>query len=342
MLHDVVTLAGLAWDPEIRGVMAVLAITFALVGSIWLILATNSGVRLATLLTLAGLFGWMAIMGSIWWVYGKGWVGEAPSWNTVEINETVGDGNLSNVGLDEAAQLPADPGFTARELAEATNSETGLADFGEITADDLAPETTDGLTDEQVESAVASENQRRELAQLSDLAAVDPEVVDEAIEEGLLDFGDWTLLSTAESGDAQAQASADLLLEGVFAETGEFIFLNAYETGGKPGLPDDPNRWDRVYRWFANAATIKNPPRYVVVQAQAVVEQAAIPGQAPPRPIADGDAPVVSVIMERDIGNLRLPPFMVMVGSSLIFAVLCYMLHVRDKELMARRAEQGA
>ena len=341
MLHQVVTIAGLGWDPEIRGALAVLTGVAVLVGSVWLLLTTNSGARLATLLTLAGLFGWMAIMGSIWWVYGVGWVGEAPSWNTIEINQTVGGGPIALADLDTAAQVPTDPGYSAQELAEALGSELALADFGEVTADDLAPETIEGLSDDDIAAVVASENQRRSLAQITDLAAVDPEVVDQAIDEGFLDFGDWELLATSESGDAQAQASADLLEEGEFAGTGDFIFLNAYEIGGKPTLPDDPNRWDRIYRWFANAARITNPPRYVVVQAQAVIEQATIPGQAPPRAIADPDAPVVSVIMERDIGNLRLPPFMVMVGSTLIFLVLCYMLHVRDLELMRRRAEQG-
>ena len=84
-----VTLAGLAWDPEIRGILVVATGFAVLMGSIWLIMATNSGVRLATLLATAALMGWMVILGSAWWMYGSGWKGDDPSWKTVDIN--VGD-----------------------------------------------------------------------------------------------------------------------------------------------------------------------------------------------------------------------------------------------------------
>ena len=64
-----------------------------------------------------------------------------------------------------------------------------------------------------------------------------------------------------------------------------------------------------------------------------------LPGQAPKRPVADPDEPVVSVVMIRDLGNLRLVPALVTLGSLLIFLALCYMLHERDKVVMARVAE---
>ena len=66
-----VTLAGLAWDPEIRGSLVVATGFAVLMGSIWLIMTTNSGIRLATLLATAALMGWMVILGSAWWMYGS-------------------------------------------------------------------------------------------------------------------------------------------------------------------------------------------------------------------------------------------------------------------------------
>ena len=99
-------LAGLAWDPEIRGFLAVLAGGITWMGSVWLLLSTNSGPRLGTLLALAGFFAWMAIMGSIWWIYGIGWVGDAPVWEQVEIVEgTDEEGHLTFAALDEANEL---------------------------------------------------------------------------------------------------------------------------------------------------------------------------------------------------------------------------------------------
>src|SRR5690606_34454198 len=71
---------------QIRGALAVLIGFVVLCGSVYLLVATNSGARTGLLISIAGLFGWFSIMGVIWWVYGIGWIGDAPSWQTVEIN----------------------------------------------------------------------------------------------------------------------------------------------------------------------------------------------------------------------------------------------------------------
>ena len=54
-------LGAIAFDPTIRGWLVVLTGAVVLIGSVWLLLATNSGIRLGTLLAAAGFFGWMAI-----------------------------------------------------------------------------------------------------------------------------------------------------------------------------------------------------------------------------------------------------------------------------------------
>ena len=56
-MDSLVTLAGLAWDPEIRGILVVATGFVVLMGSVWLVMATNSGVRLATLMAAAALMG---------------------------------------------------------------------------------------------------------------------------------------------------------------------------------------------------------------------------------------------------------------------------------------------
>ena len=72
-----------------------------------------------------------------------------------------------------------------------------------------------------------------------------------------------------------------------------------------------------------------------------MVDQPRLPGQPPPRPIVDESKPVISVIMVRDLGNLRLKPALVTLGSLFIFAALCLFLHERDK-LAWRQREAGA
>ena len=123
-------IAGLAWDPEIRGFMAVFAGTVVLLGSVWLLLALNTGSRLGTLLASAGFFGWMVIMAAVWWIYGIGWVGSSPTWQLQEIN--VGD--LSQAALDAAVTLPnPDQLPSAFELAVDSDNAVAQAEFGVVT-----------------------------------------------------------------------------------------------------------------------------------------------------------------------------------------------------------------
>ncbi|MSW21654.1 MAG: hypothetical protein F2873_12240, partial [Actinobacteria bacterium] len=64
------TLLAIGWKPELHGVVIIIIATVALPGTIYLLLGTNLGARLGLLVSLAGLFGWMATMGFIWWAYG--------------------------------------------------------------------------------------------------------------------------------------------------------------------------------------------------------------------------------------------------------------------------------
>lgn len=70
----------IGWEPELRGLLTVVLGLVAFMGSIYLILGTNIGARLGFLVALCGLAGWMALMGSIWWIYGIGLKGADPTW----------------------------------------------------------------------------------------------------------------------------------------------------------------------------------------------------------------------------------------------------------------------
>ncbi len=51
-------LAAIAFDPAIRGILVVAIGVVVLIGSVYLLLATNTGIRQGLLITLAGLAGW--------------------------------------------------------------------------------------------------------------------------------------------------------------------------------------------------------------------------------------------------------------------------------------------
>ncbi len=346
--------AGLAWDPEIRGFLAVLTGVVVLMGSVWLLLATNTGTRLGTLIALAGFFGWMTIMAAIWWIYGIGYRGDAPTWQEVEIVEGFdSEGHLTFAALDEAERLRSEDLPTAHELVVSayaglsgvsdpelrTEIETANLEFGVVAVADLTADQVEGMTDQEIAALAAEEYAKNRATTLSELAAVAPSLI--AQDDAAL--GGWELLSTAQAGEAQASAIAMLLGSGdfPFSTQNEFKILDAFTIGGKRGLPSDPSRWDRVETQIRTALTLKHPTRYGIVQMQAVLPESIdnLPGQAPKRPVADPDEPVVSVVMVRDLGNLRLVPALVTLGSLLIFLALCYMLHERDKVVMARVAE---
>jgi hypothetical protein len=121
------------WEPEIRGIVVVLISVGVLMGSVYLILVTNLGSRLGLLVSLAALFGWMTILGSVWWVYGIGLKGEGPTWEPVEV--IVGDVATANAeiaqDLSDWELLPTDDPGRGQAVASADEilvQEVGMFD----------------------------------------------------------------------------------------------------------------------------------------------------------------------------------------------------------------------
>lgn len=283
------TLAGIAWDPQIRGFLAFGVGVVVLVGSVYLLLVTNLGLRLGFLIAATALFGWMTIMGGIWWTYGNiGMLGRAPAWHVTEVVYP----DLEVAGLEEARTLDT----------------SGLPD----------PDTLSELTDEELS------------AQRSDLEAT---------------LDGWRLLPESDPSFGEAKATVDAFFgENNDASLGiesaeDYLAIYSFERGGKSTLPENPSRWDRISNKFRTMfLEPRHPPHHAVIQVQPVVEQEAEPGQPPPIPKVDPAKPVVSVIMERDLGDVRLPGAMLTVFSGILFAVLCVQLHRRDELVAAARS----
>jgi hypothetical protein len=132
-------LAGIAWDPQVRGILSVLVGVLVLMGSIYLLLATNLANRLGFLLALTALSGWMIIHGMVWWIYppGQGPSGRIPGWDVQEIiygdlsqslNSKVHD--IDTSGLPDSVDLnkatPEDVAKVSEEHADQLNEWTLL------------------------------------------------------------------------------------------------------------------------------------------------------------------------------------------------------------------------
>ncbi|MCY3635263.1 MAG: hypothetical protein OXH23_06645 [bacterium] len=86
VLAAVNTLAAISFDNEIRGLLTVLLGSAILMGSVWLIISTNTGFRLGTLIAISAIFGWTVIMSFIWALYGIGLQGARPTWEVQAIH----------------------------------------------------------------------------------------------------------------------------------------------------------------------------------------------------------------------------------------------------------------
>ena len=91
----------ISWELELRGITIIAIAVATFCGSIYLVLATDLGARLGLLVALAGLTGWMALMGGIWWIYGIGLRGSDPTW----VVEEVVYGDITQSKLPEAHDL---------------------------------------------------------------------------------------------------------------------------------------------------------------------------------------------------------------------------------------------
>lgn len=298
---------GLSFDPFFRGFLSVLVGVVVMIGGTYLIVATNSGARTGGLISASAFFGWMFMMGVIWTVYGIGWRGQAPTWDLVEIN---GDNPASqNDGLVFAENERAQTLGLALESYDVSNGVD--------------------LSDPDVAQNEAVANGKANLDQLND----------------------WRYLATSNPvrGEAQSAADEHLASEHVFDSTGEYLPLQfgAYNIGGKPLLKDNPNVVDRVIHKI-DSMTLHaiHSEELMVIQVQGTVEQPVLPGQPPPVAKADEEKSVVSVIMKRNrggpfpslFGGLRSTPAFFTIFNGILFALVTWSLHVREKREMLVRA----
>jgi len=101
MISAITNVYAIGWEPELRGITTIALAVALLCGSVYLVLSTDLGARLGLLVALAGLAGWMMLMGGVWWLYGIGLRGTDPTWQV----EQVVFGDVSQAELEVAHDL---------------------------------------------------------------------------------------------------------------------------------------------------------------------------------------------------------------------------------------------
>ncbi len=258
------------WEWELRGTLIVIIAATVLCGSLYMILGTNLGARLGFLVALAALFGWMFIMGAIWWTYGKGLLGNDPSWKPVAGKTVIRDmSKLSEVGVIISPFTP---------------------------------------TDDHVADAVAV--------------------------AGQLQDNHWNKLDSAKPAYQQAgSAGSVMFIDSKAYAAGEFVVVNVFQKGGERS----PQFFDSRIDFLA----FFHKPHYSLVEVAPLVPQRSEPGRAPARSVIDTSRPHEYVYMIRDLGNKRVPAAQICILSLIVFLLLCWLLHNRDKRVMANRAAKA-
>ncbi len=363
-MNAVLNFAAIAFDPNIRGVLVVLIGMVTLMGSIFMILSTNSGVRVGFLVAASALFGWMFLLGSVWVIYGIGFKGRDPSWVPTDINLTR-TAPVSDV--PEVASLPPDD-----QLPKATSV---LGEYPLVHAmllgsegDTYAPVSLTKLkTADQPLIIMKAPDVKalgvKALAKGGAVFATNPDVksmieaggdplsnelhrqatkLREEIEKPL---GKWCLLTEADPrrGDTVASTDAALAANKTFGETTDtsnYIVKDVFFYGGKdPCHPiEERSQWWRAVQRVRTTLEVKNPTLLAVTTLVKTKDQPTIAGQAPPLPVAEPGATTVSVIQMRNLGSRRFVPFLVMLVSLSGFVIFTTILHYRDKTAMEIRA----
>ena len=264
-------LGGLAWDPQIRGFLIFVAVFVMLPGTIYLLLATNVGARMGFLLAVAGISGWLFVLGVTWAFYGQGIKGREPSWKVQEVvhSTTAAKTNLSEGTLKTLGDFPA-KWKTLKEGDKVLGDAQSAAD-----------------------NFITKSGRKPKMGH-----------------EGPI---------IKEPTPAQLRFPAE------FSESANYKVLGGFEKGGD----------NELFTFNKHKFFFRHSPHYVVVQLQAVIEPVLVDGEPPPAPKIDPTAPVINVIVLRDLGSIRFPQVMMSIGSLIIFLVTCHSLHRRDLQIMA-------
>ncbi len=368
------TLAAISFDNEIRGLLVVLLGSAVLMGSVWLIVSTNTGFRLGTLLAISAIFGWTAIMALLWALYGIGLQGARPTWEveavhignpSVTADETnPAPGILADLPnptdcarlgvrdcLPQAIQLVRTLGSGDQKVELDSVNIPGIrqevTDYNSALADGDPRKLTEAGIEEEVQRLVAEQHVRNEGLSLSELKGIFPDLTDEAERRGWLETGDWNLETAQSAGEAITAAgdylvTADLGFGATDEQSNSFVVLDAFQKGGKPSRLNN-GVWERVSNKIVTSAMPRHPTNYTVVQVQRSIYKEPVAGLAPAPEEADPSEPVISVLLSRNLGRFRLPGVLVAIGSGLLFLVSLLMLHTRDLEVRRRlEGEDGA
>ena len=170
-----------------------------------------------------------------------------------------------------------------------------------------------------------------------DVDGADPVAASAALEAQLASQGwDKVAESAPEFGQAEASAGVFLEEEGALA-VGDFEVTAVYEVD-----PPDESAYPKLGpNGEFDQIAFFHKPYYTLVEVAPYVELRTEDGRAPITPEVDETQQRQYVYMIRDLGSLREPAAYITIGSTIMFLVLCFFLHRRDRIVAENRARKA-
>ena len=284
-MHTLATLlAEFSWDPQVRGIVIVLASIIILPGSVFLIMGTNVGARMGFMVAIAGLSGFCMLLGILWSFNAGGIVGRSPSWKAAELA----------IGPPGAAISEGTEGLPMKIGDPPTNGWRELPPGDPIRGDATA--------------------------------AADK------------------MLAPDNSEAPEGQEKAPPAFQPPFSAPDDYVQVAAYQQGGRDAGVWFKIRNHRFYKqgpWYNPIGWFRTPANRVVITVQKTAPKLNEEDLAE-EPKPDLSAQPQTLVLLRDRGSMRFPAVMFTLFWLVVFAVVSWSLHHRDKEIMSRKAGRTA
>ncbi len=159
-----------------------------------------------------------------------------------------------------------------------------------------------------------------------------------AVVKAELESQGWVQVAESAPEFGQAEASAGVFLEEEGALVpGDFEVTAVYEVD-----PPDESAYPKLGpNGEFDQIAFFHKPYYTLVEVAPYVELRTEDGRAPITPEIDETRQRQYVYMIRDLGSLREPAAYITIGSTIMFLVLCFFLHRRDRIVEENRARKA-
>jgi hypothetical protein len=168
----------------------------------------------------------------------------------------------------------------------------------------------------------------------------DSELQDPAEQANVKAAVDTLVVRPSGEGEEEVGATAEYQ---IYDDVSDYIITDFYETGGGNIFSEFEFE---VNGRFPLVHVSLHEPKYAVVDICVADKDAAVVpfGDPPPEPVCDESQDINTLVLELDLGSVRVPPFVALIGSSILFALCLLGLHWRERDLQeqARKLQAEA